>query len=1009
MADWTPPRPRLAGGGLAPDAPSAAPSSLAFLRALLPFAPPPRPRGAQLPALPEELAARVRAAVLYAADGAKGRGVREPSASSVAARRLLFNPVYVVFRVLVGLVHLALAQWEAPSSDSTPASRVACLELDVACQVFFALDFVFLQRHYYGSEAWGRRGWTWIKGIVLLLLAANTIATAAQPSFMNYARLLRPLLMIERVSAVRKIVNTIAKAFPRIIVFASVLALHTMTFAILAFILFSGVEGPPRCYPLRSPLTAEKCSVFYSAGCRAFFSSLDESMIHIFAMTTGAEFPGAMLPAMECQPFYSTFFIVVFVTGNFMLLRVATALVFEETSRFRTKEVLQRYRNAFDNYRCAHNELTAGNLASGGGGVPREIFVRFWTALRKTVEPALASLIFDVVDVDRVGALDADAFTCACFLFSNVRGVRSGSSMLSSGGAGLVAARQMQSETDDSSLSAALEAARAMKAADAGGAGGSGSPVIAANPLQLAAHDASAPPADTAPESAEAASSARRDRVNAALGQASKADPHGHGHGHAAPEGLKPHALVKQVQEMRQAKGVFSAQLDGARTALEAYFVGNVQGLDMKLSLMMNHGVPIEFAHDSLRAKCLRFLHSLPMKIFFELGGIVNAIAVMAQLNLEDYEMSAAEIETIRTLSIVNYVTFAIFGFEILIVMVLLGPKRYWRQSHWNKADVAIFLLALAGTITDNTQGACLSRATDGTCLDPPGELLTFALVCRIAKVARVIRLLPGMEANLAAMVNLGAPVGRYLVIVMSLLYSYAVLGNMLFHDQLNSRHIVEDLGGVLKPNGRYVCAGGNVTCSSYIYMSHTSLNFNNPLRGFVVMLAQLTATEWPVVMEALVATLDSGWPRLFFVSSWFFGVFVVLNITLAFIVSGFSADLLKTERKQVIERAALRELSKHIGSQLGHGHDDHGHDDHGHGDEAKELKAALESRQLCFWREAIAASGVDFSAFSLFRRSNHYDVYDVMFLADIKAAFPDIFSGRWVRMAEGRGKDSDH
>ena len=93
--------------------------------------------------------------------------------------------------------------------------------------------------------------------------------------------------------------------------------MHVILAAVAAYILFAGVgggtgaaAGNPSCTLLASlpTIAPVACSAFTyfittgaAPGCAAYFTSLEESLIHTFAMVTGAEFPTAMLPALACS------------------------------------------------------------------------------------------------------------------------------------------------------------------------------------------------------------------------------------------------------------------------------------------------------------------------------------------------------------------------------------------------------------------------------------------------------------------------------------------------------------------------------------------------------------------------------------------------------------------------------------------------------------------------------------------------------------------------------------
>jgi hypothetical protein len=464
----------------------------------------------------------------------------------------------------------------------------------------------------------------------------------------------------------------------------------------------------------------------------------------------------------------------------------------------------------------------------------------------------------------------------------------------------------------------------------------------------------------------------------------------------AAGGGTRPRgATFSSTSTGKKLQAHFHGSLSALHNIAQAYFVGNLTTLEDKVALLMNHGVPNGIDPHGWQAQGLHFIHSLPMHIFNELCGLTNALAVLCILAFEDPGPRTPELsDKLRILGIVNYTTFALFGVEVAALIALTGLRRYLAQSWWNVADVVIFCVALAGTIVDQLTSAGFEN---------PGELLTFALFCRLGKVLRVLRLLPGLERSMLAAGQILLPFGRYLVIILCLLWSYALVGTVYF-------------GGSLGFNPALVAP----SATAYHLLGYQALNFDTPLGGMVAMLQQLNIVEWPVMMEACVAATGVRLPpRLFFISFWFLGVFVVLNITFAFIVTGFSAERARQERRGVLESLVLQELVNKIdaaeaeaggGEEHGGGHGGHGSHGHEGGDKKESPEATakvLETigrrfRPLCAWRETLAASGADCGEWRLYRPPHHLDVYGSIYLIEIQDEWPQVFAVGDDQEAEG-------
>lgn len=443
-----------------------------------------------------------------------------------------------------------------------------------------------------------------------------------------------------------------------------------------------------------------------------------------------------------------------------------------------------------------------------------------------------------------------------------------------------------------------------------------------------------------------------------------------------------------EAPEPKTLQATYASAILSLQAAAQAYYVGNMPNLEEKLVMLVHHGVPTGVDPHGWQAKGLHFMHNVYVHVFNEACGLLNAICVLCILSLEPYP---ALRPTAAIFTLIYYVTFALFGAEVILLMVFTGPLRWIRQSAWNAADVFIFAFALTGTVVDQYRSVINTEAVF--------ELVAFALLCRLAKVLRVLRLLPGLERACMAGYAMIMPMSRYLIIILCVLWSYALVGTVYFGS------------GLLRVGNPAIAA------TAYATLGYFPLNFDTPLQGLVVMVHQLNIMEWPVVMEACVAALNSGWPRFFYMSFWFVGVFIALNITIAFVVAGFSAERSRQERRGELEAAVLDELLDKIGKARGKSLR------HGHGGgvlsglvgRKKSMELEARFRPLCAWREELAASGKDFTQWRLVRPQHHLDIYGSIYHEDIEEAFPEVFGGRGGKLGKevwkvlNRDPNEDH
>jgi hypothetical protein len=141
--------------------------------------------------------------------------------------------------------------------------------------------------------------------------------------------------------------------------------------------------------------------------------------------------------------------------------------------------------------------------------------------------------------------------------------------------------------------------------------------------------------------------------------------------------------------------------------------------------------------------------------------------------------------------------------------------------------------------------------------------------VLRLLRFARVVRLVRAFRLMMSTMRQLARPVLCFLALLLSVFYVFAVLGVQLF-------------GGTLSP------ANPAVASSAYGIKNFYVLSFDNMRIAFATLFDQLVGNCWPIIVEAICASLGSRWPRVYFVLFRVVAVFIIANIVTAFIVDGY-------------------------------------------------------------------------------------------------------------------------
>lgn len=110
---------------------------------------------------------------------------------------------------------------------------------------------------------------------------------------------------------------------------------------------------------------------------------------------------------------------------------------------------------------------------------------------------------------------------------------------------------------------------------------------------------------------------------------------------------------------------------------------------------------------------------------------------------------------------------------------------------------------------------------------------------------------------------------GRYIVLLLCVYYSYSIIGMELFAGKL--------------PRANEIIAN-----SSYGVLNYYHNNFDNLPNSMVTLWEQQIVNNWPIVMEGVVAGTNS-YSRFYFIIWNLLSVYLVMNVVLAFLLESFS------------------------------------------------------------------------------------------------------------------------
>jgi len=352
---------------------------------------------------------------------------------------LYHNWYYRNFYLLYGFMMLFLiTNFEEPRvfqrGEELTEGQIAGLRLaDVLWLVLCSFDFALQVVYSGGLNVARKRGWLWVKFIVIVVLVSNLIA------YWSYGvpyvgRVLRPLLVLERMRNVRKIVASTVETATRLTSVIVLLTLNLMVHSILGFLLFAGIQtSPPSCqvFRLNNPPTNCSTMLYPPDTCDNYFASLGESTMHMFELMTAVNFPTVAIPVMKCNKLSALFFISYIIISVYLLFNLALAVVYAEFHVAMRAEVLLRFSRIFSGLDRAFSLLVAqenggssavrsavSKVQEWGGGPPRRGAEGFFytDAMSERGRPRVSTVggaEFDAPGFDDVpsGCISLETFT----------------------------------------------------------------------------------------------------------------------------------------------------------------------------------------------------------------------------------------------------------------------------------------------------------------------------------------------------------------------------------------------------------------------------------------------------------------------------------------------------------------------------------------------------------------------------------------------------------------------
>jgi len=207
-----------------------------------------------------------------------------------------------------------------------------------------------------------------------------------------------------------------------------------------------------------------------------------------------------------------------------------------------------------------------------------------------------------------------------------------------------------------------------------------------------------------------------------------------------------------------------------------------------------------------------------------------------------------------------------IYALEVIIKVMVLGWRKY-AESTKNMFDFTITFLAVVSTAIVYYPNAFSDS-----------RIIRMIVMARVLRLVRLLTAMKRFQLIGAISAEI-LPAARSVVLMLFfLMYLFSVVGMHLYGGL-----ITRDPDNLLS----YSLLGTDFSDNEY-----WANNFNDVISGMNVLFNLLVVNNWTECEIGFEATTGSKWVRLFFLSFHIFGVIVINNVVIAFIIDEFLTQL---------------------------------------------------------------------------------------------------------------------
>jgi len=214
-----------------------------------------------------------------------------------------------------------------------------------------------------------------------------------------------------------------------------------------------------------------------------------------------------------------------------------------------------------------------------------------------------------------------------------------------------------------------------------------------------------------------------------------------------------------------------------------------------------------------------------------------------------------------------------LFFFELLADWIVYGcTKAYQRSMRCWPESINLCLNCLAFALIIKVSADDDMDTPKAFMYSKTIKLLHAIVFFRLTRFITLLYELHSMRVIIETIKNLIGPMNNLLAVMVTILYTFALIGELLF-------------GGQIKTDSEPIIMQDSIPDNYYL------CNFNDLVSAMVTLFILMIVNNWYVIVSLCVAIKNGNTLyRLYFMIFYYFGVLIGLNILIAFAIDMYSA-----------------------------------------------------------------------------------------------------------------------